>query len=183
MYLDQLLKKRQITTEEERLFVISLLDPQVEIPIFPLWDPDGNVLGTEEWRRIMAAAAVRETSKQFGLFSKKLLGDYAAAEFTNLGNSPTQRRIKALILMHLLPQFRLLENGGTAALTTNGRILGGNLANSEAQDFLTQFIEGRTPDPINVGKNLSAFRPADWINSRSAIPISGDKLFTGNPLV
>ena len=73
MYLDQLLRKGEITNEEERMFVLSLLDHLVEIPIFPLWDPDGNILGGTAWKEIHKKANLRQTKAVFGMFSQGLI--------------------------------------------------------------------------------------------------------------
>lgn len=168
MYLDQLLKKRMITTEEERLFVTALLDPKIQIPIFPIWDPDGNVMGITQWRAIMGAAAVNETSMKFGLFSKKLLGVGEAA-FAHLGHTPQQRKIKAMILLHLLPELRESDTSAPVVIANNGTITRAG-AKNEAQNFLEGYISGDLEDPLTSGGVMAAFRPSEWASTRAQVP-------------
>jgi hypothetical protein len=179
MYLDKLLRKRMITTEEERLFVTSLLDPEVVIPTFPLWDPDGNVLGSVMWQSIMQTAAQRETKKMWGLFSKGIttgygeLGAFGANELP--GQTGVQRAMKGMILLHLMPEFRREAVPGAPVnitLNAGNPTLNGAQVGSEATAFLTSYVNlGELPEMLNPRNGaVPGFKPAYDTGARTNVP-------------
>lgn len=169
MYLDQILKAGMIRNEEDRLFVTSLLDPQIIIPVFPLWDPDGNVLGEKEWSAIMEKIKDESLPEQtfgFGIFSKKLLSSTPVVGFQSLGNTPTQRRIKAMILFHLLPELK--ENGAKSIDDIARDGVNDNLLN-EAQNVLRKFVRLSVPFTDLVGFTQEKNRVVNAINAYQGI--------------
>jgi len=191
MYLDQLLRKGEITNEEERLFVTSLLDPLVEIPVYPLWDPDGNVIGGTQWKAIHDAAALRQTSQKFGMFTQQLI--WGASETASLagekGNTAAQRALKAMILIHLLPELRHAKDGSPikvtitpATLTSKTAMsaaLNGKPKNESVGKFMATYLANGVL-PTDMAQYLSDF-PNKLFSSASQTPFSYGMSLYGQP--
>ena len=176
MYLDQLLRKGEITNEEERLFVTSLLDPLVEIPVYPLWDPDGNVIGQTTWNAIHAAATVRRTSKKFGMFTQSLVwgADETLPDPQTKGNTPQQRALKTMIMIHLLPELRHADNGDKVTLTNTLNGFSVVPKNVSAAAFMQEYLTtGYTK--TDMGENNNTF------NKITQSPASYGLSLYGNP--